>query len=370
MLKSEKEKKDLELEEKAKKMAEAIKKELGMDKVNEALEAIQSQLTEQQKESVMKVFVSKDVQKDVKELDGKEIAAAYAIAIIRNDEATLKTLSEGTNADGGFTVPQDFYRTLLQEIEEAATMRSRVTVIPMNTNVLTMSMIANGPDVYWTGEGVTKTTTTADFSQPTITAYKLASIIYLTDELIDDSAFNLVQVLTQRFAQKMAEWEDRAIVNGSGTAQPTGIFVNASVQTRNCTLTGLTFDDIVNLIYDLPVKFRANAAFLIHPQLVRELRLLKDGNSRYLWQDAVAPGQPSTIYGYPVIENYWCPVTQIAFGDYKYGYYLGDRQRMTVKITNDTEETFTKDKTAIRVVERIGGDVIMPNAIRKLIAIP
>jgi len=43
---------------------------------------------------------------------------------------------------------------------------------------------------------------------------------------------------------------------------------------------------------------------------------------------------------------------------------------MTVKITNDTETTFTQDKTAIRVVERIGGDVIIPNAIRCLITIP
>jgi HK97 family phage major capsid protein len=240
----------------------------------------------------------------------------------------------------------------------------------MKTNVLTIPIGEHGPDVYWTGEGVTKTTTTMDFSQPTITAYKMASIIYLTDELIEDSAFDLVNVLISRFADRVAEEEDKVITNGAGTTQPTGIFVNATVPTRTCTASGLTFTDIINLIYDLPVKFRANAKFLIHPQLVRELRLLTDTTGRYMWQEPVSAGQPATIHSYPVIENYWCPQSQIAFGDYRYGYWLGDRQKMTVKITNDTETTFSQDKTAIRVVERIGGDVVIANAIRKLISIP
>jgi len=43
---------------------------------------------------------------------------------------------------------------------------------------------------------------------------------------------------------------------------------------------------------------------------------------------------------------------------------------MTVKISQDTTTAFTQDKTAIRVVQRIGGDVIQPLAIRKLITIP
>lgn len=363
------EEKDMQLEEKAKKMASAIKEELGLDKLNDAVKNIQDQLTAKQNENVMKVLVAKGESKELDKLESQEKAAAFAIALITNNDVTLKALSEGVDADGGYTVPQDFYNRLLSEMMEATMMRSQVTVLPMSRNTIDLTMIDHGPDVYWTAEGATKTTTTADFSRKTLTAYKLASIIYLTDELIDDSAFNLVDVLVNRFASKMAEWEDRAIVNGAGTTQPTGIFANASVSTRACS-GNLDFDDIIDLIYDLPVKFRANAKFILHPNNVREIRKLKDGNGRYLWQDAVAPGQPATIYGYPVLENYWAPESQIAFGDYKEGYWLGDRQRVTVKITNDTETTFTQDKTGIRVVERIAGDVVFPNAIRKLITIP
>lgn len=364
------EKEEKEIADHAKKMAEAIKSELGLDSFREDIrKEFSDVLAKKETESVLKVFVAEDTKKAVDELTSEEKVKAYSRAIFSADMVALKALSEGTNADGGFTVPQDFYQTLLQEIQEVTMMRNLVTVVPMKTNVLTLSMIDHGPDVYWTSEGATKTTTTADFSQPTITAYKMAAIIYLTDELMDDSAFDLSQVLINRFAQAIAREEDKVIIAGSGTGQPTGITVAGTVATRTCA-GNLSFDNIIDLIYDLPVKFRQNAKFLIHPNNVRELRKINDNNGRPIWQDAVAPGQPSTIYGYPVIENYWMPESQIAFGDYKQGYWLGDRQRMTVKISNDTETTFTQDKTAIRIVERIGGTVVFPNAIRKLITIP
>jgi HK97 family phage major capsid protein len=358
--------KDMNIDEMAKKMADAIKAELGIE---EQLKSLKEEIEKSQRKSVMKVFVSQDVEKEISELTKEEKLAAYSHALFSADKVSLKALSEGVDADGGYTVPQDFYGVLLAEIMEQAVMRPMVTVVPMKGNVLTLNMIDHGPEVYWTSEGATKTTTTADFSRPTITAYKLASIIYLTDELIDDSAFGLTNVLVQRFAQKMAEAEDKAIVAGTGTGQPTGIFTAGTVATRTCS-GNLSFDNIINLIYDLPVKFRKNAKFLVHPNNVRELRLLKDNDGRYLWQEPVAAGQPATIHGYPVIENYWCPEAQIAFGDYKEAYWLGDRQKMTVKISNDTETTFTQDKTAIRVVERIGGTVVFPNALRKLVSIP
>jgi len=58
------------------------------------------------------------------------------------------------------------------------------------------------------------------------------------------------------------------------------------------------FDDIINLIYLLPSKYRANAKFLVHNSNIREMRKLKDSQNRYLWNEAVAPGQPATFYGY------------------------------------------------------------------------
>lgn len=363
----------MNIDEQAKQMASALKAELGLDELTKSfkdeIDGLRAELATKSQDAVLKVFVAQDTQKAVSELTAVEKVKAFSHAIIARDEVAMKALSEGVNADGGFTVPQEFYNVLLEEIMEQNVMRSIVKVVPMSTNVLTLSMIDHGPDVYWTAEGATKTTTTADFTQPTITAYKLAAIIYMTDELMDDSAFDLTSVLVRRFGQKLAEAEEKAILIGTGTSQPTGLFVASTVSTRTCS-GNLSFDNIINLKYDLPVKFRRGASFIVNPNNVRELRLIKDSQGRYLWQDPVAASQPATIQGHPVIENYWAPESQIAFGDFNEAYWLGDRQRMTVKITNDTETTFTQDKTAIRVVQRIGGTVVFPNAMRKLITIP
>jgi len=97
---------------------------------------------------------------------------------------------------------------------------------------------------------------------------------------------------------------------------------------------------------------------------------LKDSDSRYLWQDPVSAGSPATFHGYPVIEDNNLSEAEIYFGDLKQAYWLGDRKKMSVKVSNDTETSFTKDQTAIRVVSRIAGNVVLPNALKKLNAIP
>jgi len=191
----------------------------------------------------------------------------------------------------------------------------------------------------------------------------------MTDELMEDAAFSLTDLIVNRFAVKMSEFEEYHIMQGSGTAQPTGIFTAGTIGTVTCT-GNLDFDDIINLIYALPEKFRNNARFIIHNNNVKELRKLKDNDGRYIWSEPVAAGQPATIHGYPVYLTYDCGEDEIAFGDWKECYWLGERHGMRVKITNDTETTFTKDMTAIRVVKRWGGDVIQPNAARILNTIP
>ena len=72
------------------------------------------------------------------------------------------------------------------------------------------------------------------------------------------------------------------------------------------------------------------------------------------------------MYGKQVITVDYCPDRTIYFGDWKKAYFLGDRKRMSVKVTQDTETAFTKDQTAIRVVFRVGGRIVLGNAARAL----
>ena len=368
------EKKELEekeLNEKAKAMASAIKAELGLDELKKGiLDDVHAALEQRKNESILKVFVAEDTQKAVNELTGEEKVKAFCYALVKMDKVALKALSEGVPADGGYTVPNEFYGQLLEEITAQSVIRPECNVITMRKKSILLDEILNGPEVYWTTEGQTKTTTTAEFAQKTLTAFKLAAIIYLTDELIEDSDYDLSSVLIKRFAQKINEKEETAFLIGNGTTQPEGLFINATIGTRACS-GNLDFDDIINLEYDLPKKFRRGAKYYANGVNVKELRKLKDNDGRYIWQDGnVQAGIPASLNGYGFVEHDDIPEGQIAFGNLKEAYWIGDRTGVTVKITGDTETTFTQDKQAIRVVKRVGGIVAFPQYVKKLISIP
>lgn len=210
---------------------------------------------------------------------------------------------------------------MIKDIEEPTRMRGLVTVIPMKRDVMKIPKLGSRPQVRWTSENAVKSTTTADFSQKTLTAYKCAAILYASEELVEDSKeIDVVKFIIGLFSEVLAEEEDKVITAGTGVGQPTGL-TSCTISSVTCS-GNLSFDDIINLIYLLPSKYRRNAKFLVNNANIKEMRKLKDSQNRYLWMDAVAPGQPATFHGYPVIENNWVPESEIYFGDYKKGCFL------------------------------------------------
>ena len=252
-------------------------------------------------------------------------------------------------------------------------MRSLVRVVPMTRDVMKIPTLTSGPRVSWTEENAEKSTTTAQFYEATLTVKKMAAIIYSSDELIEDSTeIDVVDLIITLFAEAIGREEDRVIVAGNGSTQPTGLLTAVTASTiGGVTCSGnLSFDNMINLEYSLAAKYHANAKFLVHRNNIRELRKLKDSNGRYYWMEPVALGQPPTFHGYPVIEQNDMSEDVILFGDFRLGYWLGDRKQMSVKITQETETAFQHDQTGIRVVERIAGNVVLGEAIKALITIP
>ena len=135
----------------------------------------------------------------------------------------------------------------------------------------------------------------------------------------------------------------------------------------------MSFDDIIDLIYLLPSKYRAgNAKFYINSANIRELRKLKDGNDRYIWLDGVAGKQPATIYGYPVIEDNNLPESELYFGDMRLAYLRGIRHGTMRVLVSQTanNKTWEQDQVGIRVVQRAAGTIVRPNALKCLNSIP
>lgn len=353
----------------ASEMGKKVREESGIDELKNLLEkkefptAIENKAKKDTR--LAKILVG-GVERNVDKLEKDEKTLLWFGAIMRNDEKMIKALSEGTPADGGYLFPDEFRAEVIREIADRPSMRSLVTVIPMARDIMKIPGVANGPQITWTSENSVKSTTSIEFKEYTLTVYKMAALLYASDELIADSTFvDVIALIRTLFAERIQEEEDAVICHGSGTGRPTGL-TNCSIAQVTSAAAALSFDDIIALIHGLPSKYRPNASFLMTNKSVQRLRLLKDGDSKYLWNESIAPGQPSTIYGYPVYENQNIGDSEIYFGDWKKVYYLGDRQQMTVETNRYSDTAWTKDQTCIRVVERIAGNCTLINAARRI----
>lgn len=299
------------------------------------------------------------------ELTKDEKIVGFFHALVTNNQVALKALSEGSDADGGYLFPNEFMTELIEDLPNINVMRQYVRIIPMRRDKMDISTLVSGPKVTWTAENAAKSTTSAHFGTKQLTAFKMAAILYSSDELVEDSdSTDIVSTIIRLFTEAIADEEEKVIWTGNGTTQPQGLTVGTVGGT--VTGTGVPFNDVLALFYALPAKYRKNAAFFANDYTTLQLSKVRDTAGQYIWNPSRVTGTPDTLLGKPLVNSDWVPNNQIYFGDLKAGYFLGDRKRITVKVSNDTETAFTKDQTAIRVVERIGGLIVLSAAIRKL----
>ena len=312
-----------------------------------------------------KILGGKDLIKDVSTLTKEEKIVGFYHALVTRNEFALKALSEGTAADGGYLFPNEFMNELVKALPEFNVMRQYVRIVPMKRDQMDIATLVSGPKVFWTGENAAKTTTSAHFGADQLVAKKLAAILYASDELIEDSdIFDVVSLIIQLFAEEIGREEEKVIWTGNGTTQPEGIDASNAVATVS---TGVqTFDAIINLYYSLPRQYRQNAAFFANDNTAKSLSKLKDSQGRYLLDNSVRDGEGDTIKGKRLVISNWVPDGKIYFMDGKRLYFLGERKRMTVKVSQETETAFVHDQTAIRVVSRIAGAVVLPAAGRQI----
>lgn len=312
-----------------------------------------------------KILGGKDLVRDAASLTKEEKIVGFYHALVTNNEYALKALSEGTAADGGYLFPNEFMNELVRALPEFNVMRNWVRIVPMKRDVMDIATLVSGPKVFWTAENAAKTTTSAHFGTDTLTARKLAAILYASDELIEDSdIFDVVQLIIQLFAEEIGREEEKVIWTGNNTTQPEGIDAANAVPSAGAAGGLGTFNHVLDLYYALPAQYRQNAAFFMNDNTARLVSKLRDTNGQYLWQPSVKDGGNETLRGKPVVISNWVPDGKIYFGDLKRAYFLGDRKRMTVKVSQETETAFTRDQTAIRVVARIGGALVLPSAAR------
>lgn len=289
----------------------------------------------------------------------------------KNTFEVHNALQIGTDSEGGYLVPDEFERTLVESLEEQNIFRQLASVITTSSGDRKIPVVATKGSASWVDEeGVIPESDDA-FGQVSIGAYKLGTIIKVSEELLNDSIFNLESYIAREFARRIGTKEEEAFFVGDGTGKPTGIFNatgGAEVGVTAAGVKAITIDEIMDLFYSLKAPYRKNAVFTMNDSTVKAIRKLKDGNGQYIWQPSITAGQPDTILNRPIKTSSYVPALDagkkaIAFGDFSY-YWVADRQGRSFQRLNELYAA--TGQVGFRAIQRVDGKLILPEAIKVL----
>ncbi|WP_186422572.1 phage major capsid protein [Lacrimispora celerecrescens] len=279
-------------------------------------------------------------------------------------------LQIGTDSEGGYLVPDEFEQTLVQGLEEENVFRTLATIIQTSSGDRKIPVVATKGEASWVDEEGQIPESDDSFGQVAIAAYKVATMIKVSDELLNDSVFNMEAYISNEFSRRIGAKEEEAFLVGDGKGKPTGIFNATGGASEGVTTAtaNITFDDVMDLFYSVKSPYRKKSTFVMNDSTVKALRKLKDNNGTYIWQPSVQAGQPDTVLNRPVVTSAYAPAIVaggkvIAFGDFKY-YWIADRQGRSFKRLN---ELFAANgQIGFLGSQRVDGKLILPEAVKVL----
>jgi HK97 family phage major capsid protein len=302
----------------------------------------------------------------------KEYRAAYWQQFRHGKQALTaeeyRALNVGTDAAGGFLVPQDFERRIIDILMEENVMRTLATVITSSSD-RQIPVVASHGQAYWTAEEGSFTESDDSFGQKLLSAHKLTVLMKISEELLQDSAFDLETYVASEFARRAGVKEEDAFVAGDGVGKPRGVILDAQTGVTAASATAVAADELIDLFHSLRRPYRNRATWLMNDSTVKAIRKLKDTNGDYMWQPGLQAGQPDRLLGRPVAVSAAMPAIgagakSIAFGDYSF-YWIADRQGRVFQRLNELYAT--TGHVGFRAYQRVDGVLVLPEAVKVLV---
>ena len=222
----------------------------------------------------------------------------------------MNALQIGSDSEGGHLVPDEYERTLVEALQEQNIFRSFAHLIRTSSGDRKIPVVTSKGTASWIEEEAPYDESDDAFGAASIGAYKLATMIKVSDELLNDSVFDIAGYIAKEFARRIGAAEEEAFIAGNGTGKPTGLLhatLGAQVGVSTAAATSVTFDEVMDLFYSLRSPYRRQAVFLMNDSTVKALRKLKNGAGDYIWQPSITAGTPDKILNCPVYTSAFVP---------------------------------------------------------------
>ena len=313
-----------------------------------------------------------------------EAKSAWSAYIRRGDSSALEAKSVASvDGEGAFIAPIETEGTINTSLEEASPFRQIASIQRVSAGLFRKPVAANRAASGWAGETETRVETQApELTLLDFPVGELYAMPAATQALLDDTVADVDAWLAGEVRDVFAAQESAAFVGGDGDKKPMGFLSyaqsdNASYQaeTIGTVSTGVDgdfdaaapLDALMDLIYAPEARYRPDASFVMNRRTLSRIRKIKDADGNYIWQPATEAGQASTLLGYRVAEMEDMPdiaagTTPVAFGDFRRGYLIVDRQGVQVLRDPYSAKPFVLFYTT----KRVGGGVQDFSAIKLL----
>ena len=304
-------------------------------------------------------------------------------------ELEAKALNVTTSADGGYAVPEQIDRSILDLIKQVSPMRDLATVVSVGTSDYKKLVNVRGTASGWVAETSTRPeTNTPQLAEVAAIMGELYANPQATQRMLDDAFFDTEGWLAAELATEFAYAEGAAFVSGNGTNKPKGFLaytINTSADSartfgdlqmvksavaggfKTTTTSSNPADSFIEVIHSMKSPLRAGAAWAMNTTTLASVRKFRDVDGNYIWRPGMIEGQSDTILGYRVVEMPDMPdvatdTYPIAFGNWTRGYYIVDR--MGTRTLRDPYSN--KPYVGFYATKRVGGMVVDSQAIKLL----
>lgn len=307
--------------------------------------------------------------------DSGEYASAFWKQIRARDGIVTpeirNALRIGVDTEGGYLVPDEFERRLVEALEEENIFRTIAHKMNTASGDKKIPIVASKGSASWIDEGGAYPESDDAFGQVSIGAHKVGTMIKVSEELINDNVFDLEGYIAKEFGRRIGAKEEEAFFIGDGSGKPLGILATtggAQIGVTSSLDSGIKFDEIIDLYYSLKSPYRKNATWIVNDTTIKALRKLKDGNGQYIWQPSVTAGTPDSILNRPVQTSSFMPELtagnkSVVFGDFSY-YWIADRQGRVFKRLGELYAP--SGQVGFLGSQRVDGKLILPEAVKVL----
>lgn len=296
----------------------------------------------------------------------------------------MKTLAVGSDPEGGYFVTPDVSGRIVTKVYESSPMRGIAAQQTISTDRLQGMEDLDEAGAGYAGErNLSGNADTPEVGKWDIPVFWIDTEPKATQQLLDDAAVDIEAWLAGKVSSKFARFENAEFVAGA-TNKIKGFAAYATLADAGSGVAWGSFGHVVTgvssafaaanptnnfheLMGTLKDAYLTNARFVTRRSVITLIRKFKDGVGRDMWQPSFAAGIPESIMGYPVTRMEDMPALangslSLAFGDFREGYQIVDRQGIRVIRDNLTSKPYVKFYTT----KRVGGGALNFEAIKFL----